>query len=179
MQQKLPQGIRICEEQAQDADGIRQVNRMSFGGEYEAEVVDRLRENCPTILSLVAKDGEDVVGHILFSPAKIVQPEGESIFGMGLAPLAVLPVYQGLGIGSALSQEGLKRMEMAHHPFVIVLGHPSYYPRFGFEKASTYGIISAFKDVPDEAFMIYILDREVMTDVSGVAHYRAEFNSTV
>jgi len=179
MQQELPQGICICEEQAQDIDGIRQVNRIAFGGEYEAEVVDRLRENCPTILSLVAKDGEDVVGHILYSPVYIDQPEGERICGMGLGPLAVLPVYQGLGIGAALSQAGLKRMEMAQHPFVVVLGHPSYYPRFGFEKASTYGIRSAFKNVPEEAFMIYILDREGMADVKGVAYYRPEFNISI
>jgi putative acetyltransferase len=178
MQHTLPEGITILEEQVQDVDGIRHVNRIAFDGEYEAEVVDRLRENCPTILSLVAKDGEDVVGHILFSPAHIVQSEGGSISGMGLGPLAVLPGYQGLGIGSALCQGGLERMEIARHPFVVVLGHPSYYPRFGFEKASTYGISSAFKDVPDEAFMICFFDREVMSDVSGVAYYRSEFNTT-
>jgi len=179
MQQQLPQGISIREEQVQDQDGIRQVNRIAFDGEYEAAVVDRLRENCSTILSLVAKDGEAVVGHILFSPAHIIQPHGGSISGMGLGPLAVLPGYQGLGIGAALSQTGLKRMELGGYPFVVVLGHPNYYPRFGFEKASTYGIRSAFKDVPEEAFMICIINREVMDNVSGVAHYREEFNSTI
>lgn len=177
MQHTLPEDITILEEQVQDVVGIRHVNRIAFDGEYEAEVVDRLRENCPTILSLVAKDGEDVVGHILFSPAHIVQSEGGSISGMGLGPLAVLPAYQGLGIGSALCHVGLQHMDQAGYPFVIVLGHPDYYPRFGFKRASAYGIRSSFKDIPDEAFMIRIFDVEMMMDVKGIANYRPEFGN--
>ncbi len=178
MEKKLPQGLAIRIEQPQDIEGIRRVNREAFDGEYEAEVVDQLRLNCPTILSLVASDGEKVVGHILFSPAHIVQAEGWTIAGMGLGPLAVLPSKQGLGIGSSLCQEGMRRMEIAGYPFVVVLGHPGYYPRFGFERASTHNVKSAFEDVPDEAFMIRIFDEVAMAGVKGIAHYRPEFGST-
>jgi putative acetyltransferase len=132
--------------------------------------------NCPEILSLVAKNGETVVGHILFSPVVNVQNEGWTIQGMGLGPLAVLPEYQGQGIGSALCQAGMQHMAQANYPFVIVLGHPGYYPRFGFTKASAHGISSAFENVPDEAFMVCIFKPEDMQGVSGVAHYRPEFD---
>lgn len=178
MKHSLPAGIVIAEEAPQDVEGIRQVNLAAFKGDYEAEVVDRLRLNCSEILSLVAKEGEQVVGHILFSPAHIVQNQGWTIKGMGLAPLALCPDEQGRGIGSALCQEGMQRMAQAGYPFVIVLGHPGYYPRFGFTTASAYGISSAFENVPDEAFMICVLDQQGMQGVKGVAHYRPEFEET-
>lgn len=174
----MPQGLTIRKEQSQDIEGIRRVNRAALGGEYEVEVVDQLRLNCPEILSLVACVGENIVGHILFSPAEIIQSDRLALSGMGLGPLAVLPDYQGLGIGSALCKEGLQHMELAGFPFVVVLGHPEYYPRFGFERASTHGVRSAFKDVPDEAFMMRIFDAEALAGVKGVAYYRPEFDNT-
>jgi putative acetyltransferase len=116
-----------------------------------------------------------VIGHILFSPVRIVQLEGWTVPGMGLGPLAVHPEHQGQGIGSALCQVGMQRMEAGLHPFVVVLGHPDYYPRFGFTKASTHGIRCAFSGVPEEAFMISILDVDGMAGVAGTAYYRQEF----
>lgn len=168
--------LRIVDESPQDIEGIRQVNRLAFEGEYEVGIIDRLRQNCPTILSLVARQKEQVLGHILFSPVRIVQAEGWTVSGMGLGPLAVHPDYQGLGIGSDLCRAGLKRMEAAGNPFVVVLGHPGYYPRFGFQKASAHGIRSAFKGIPDEAFMIRVIDPGIMSGVRGVAYYRQEFD---
>jgi putative acetyltransferase len=176
MMSMLPDGVYIVAEGPEDISGIRLVNQLAFDGDYEADVVDRLRRNCPSILSLVAKQGEEVIGHILFSPARIVQVEGWTISGMGLAPLAVHPQYQNKGIGSALCQVGMQRMEVESYPFVIVLGHPTYYPRFGFVKASSHGIRCAFKGVPDEAFMIRILDTATMFGVTGTAYYRQEFD---
>lgn len=178
MKKTLPSGVVITDEGPEDITGVRNVNRLAFNGTYESDVVDRLRENCPEILSLVARKGAVVVGHILFSPARIEQEEGENITGMGLAPLAVLPEYQGLGIGSVLSTEGLNRLEEEGYPFVIVLGHPDYYPRFGFVRASTHGITSSFKDVPDDAFMIRLFNPEILQGVKGVAYYRYEFDET-
>jgi putative acetyltransferase len=176
MKRVLPEGVTIIEEGPGDISGIRLVNQIAFDGNYEADVVDRLRKNCPAILSLVAKQGDEVIGHILFSPASIVQLEGWMVPGMGLGPLAVHPDRQGQGIGTALCRAGMQRMAAEGYPFVIVLGHPSYYPRFGFTKASTLGIKCAFKGVPDDAFMICILDVEAMSGVAGTAYYRQEFD---
>ena len=178
MKKKMPQEVTIRREQEQDIEGIRQVNRAAFGGEYEVDVVDQLRFNCPEILSLVAIEDKKVIGHILFSPAQIAQADGLTLLGMGLGPLAVLPERQNQGIGSALCQEGMRQMEKQGAPFVVVLGHPEYYPRFGFERASIYGVKSSFEDVPDEAFMICIFNKPAMARTRGVAHYRPEFGST-
>ncbi len=99
-------GIMIREERPGDRRAIRQVVEQAFGQQVEADIVDRLRENCPDILSLVAVQEEQIVGHILFSPARI---EGEQIVeGTGLAPVAVLPAWQGQGIGSLLIRTGIR-----------------------------------------------------------------------
>lgn len=163
----------IRSEQPQDVPGIREVNRQAFGREEEGAVVDKLRENCNDILSLVALAEDKVVGHIFFSPA-VIEWENGSLEGSGLAPLAVLPDCQRQGIGSALVKAGLAKVEEAACPFVILIGHPEYYPRFGFEPASKFGIKSEW-EVPDEPFMILILDKKAMKGISGVAKYRQEW----
>jgi putative acetyltransferase len=167
----------IQEETEQNLQGIRLVHRLAFQRDDEAEVVDRLRENCPVFISLVAKIGDKVIGHVLFTPARLIQNQGWSIEGLGLAPLAVLPEYQKQGVGTGLCVEGLTRAALSEFPFVVVLGDSAYYPRFGFKKASTFGIRCAYEDVPDEAFMIKILKPKIMTDVEGVVYYRQEFDS--
>jgi putative acetyltransferase len=104
----------------------------------EADIVDALRSSCPEALSLVAIQDTHVVGHMLFTPVTI---DGASIVGgMGLAPMAVLPEKQRLGIGSRLVRAGLEQLRHVGCPFVIVLGHPEYYPRFGFLPASRFGL---------------------------------------
>lgn len=87
--------------------------------------MDMLRDSCSVFISLVAKMDTQVVGHILFTPVCLRLKEGNEINGMGLGPLAVLPEFQNKGIGSALCQEGLRRLASDGYPFVIVLGHPS------------------------------------------------------
>lgn len=170
--------IAIAEEKIEDADDVRKVILKAFGLPVEANIVDRLRANCPKILSLVARDGDAVVGHILFSPAGIRGQAG-TVVGMGLAPLAVLPEWQRQGIGGLLVRRGLENLKERGCPFVIVLGHPDYYPRFGFEPASAHGIASQWDGVPDEAFMILILDVAVMKNAAGVARYRDEFDEAL
>jgi putative acetyltransferase len=89
--------------------------------------------------------------------------------------MAVLPEYQKKGIGSALVRAGLEEMRKAGEPFIVVVGHPGFYPKFGFEKASKYGIQCEYKEVPDEAFMIVVYDEEIIKGINGIAKQRPEF----
>lgn len=164
--------IEVREELPGDAEAIREVNTRAFDTSCEADIVDRLRRGCEDLLSLVALEGERIVGHILFSPAVIEVGAGE-VVGMGLAPIAVLPEHQGQGIGAELVRTGMARLEELGCPFVIVLGHPGYYPRFGFEPASRHGIRCEW-EVPDEVFLVSVLDEGAMEGVSGLARYRPE-----
>jgi putative acetyltransferase len=163
----------IRREQPQDIPEIRQVHIRAFGQKQEASVVDKLRKKCNSILSLVALTGGKVVGHILLSPAVIEGKHGRLV-GTGLAPLAVLPEYQRKGIGTQLMQTAIARIKEGGCPYIIVIGHPEYYARFGFEQAGRFGI-SCEWNVPDEAFMILVLDRKAMNDITGVARYRQEW----
>ncbi len=165
--------VIIREEKKQDIELIRQVNNKAFGQSQEANIVDKLRNNCPSFLSLVSELDNKVVGHILFTPV-IIETDKEALEGMGLAPMAVLPEHQKQGIGSKLVKEGLNKVQKSGCPFVIVLGHAEYYPKFGFEPAKQYGIRSEWK-VPDEAFMIVVFDKSKLQGISGVAKYRSEF----
>jgi len=165
--------IEIRTEKPQDLQTVREVNLKAFGQPQEADVVDKLRRECAEMLSLVAVVEGHVVGHLLFSPATL-EGKDDTVQGMGLAPVAVLPEYQRQGIGSALIRAGLERLKSTPCPFVIVLGHADYYRRFDFETASRYGIRSEW-DVPEEAFMILILAEAAMQRMSGVARYRPEF----
>jgi putative acetyltransferase len=173
--------ISIRAERPEDIGEIRKVIEeaftQAFGQAPETDLVDRLHENCPGLLSLVAANGDIVVGHILFSPVKI---EGNKIVeGMGLAPMAVLPKFQRQGIGTRLVQTGIENLKSNGCPFVIVLGHPDYYPQFGFKPASLKGILCQWDGVPNEAFMIMILDEKAMQGISGVARYRSEFDEAM
>ena len=169
----------IRPEQSGDAGAIHRLTERAFaesewGHSGEAQLVDRLRESCSEGVSLVAEIDDQVVGHILFTPAVIVN-EGETVTGMGLAPMSVLPEHQRKGIGSQLVEAGLEAVGAAGCPFVIVLGHPEYYPRFGFEPASQHGVTSEWEGIPDEAFMILPLSEGTPGELGGIAKYRPEF----
>jgi putative acetyltransferase len=170
--------IKIREEKAEDYDAVREINDKAFGQPEEGRIVDKIREACAEIISLVAVEDEKVVGHIFFSPAAI-NHSGKTIKGMGLAPMAVHTEYQNKEIGSLLVKEGIKRVKESSCAYIIVLGHEKYYPRFGFETASKFGIKSQWEGVPDEAFMVMILDKDTMAGVSGVATYRKEFDEAM
>jgi putative acetyltransferase len=167
--------INIREECPEDIEAIRMVNKKAFGQSQEGRIVDALRENGGMLLSLVATINDRVVGHIMYSPVS-VGSAGKQVKGAGLGPMSVLPEFQRQGIGSRLVEEGIQRLRERGCPFVGVLGHPGYYPRFGFKPASVYGIGCEW-DVPDEVFMVLVMDEARMVDVSGVAVYRGEFSS--
>jgi putative acetyltransferase len=170
--------IEIRLEQPSDIEEIRNIYSLSFGQPQEGSIVDKLRVNCNEIVSLVAVSGKKVVGHILFSPA-ILEGKTNNIKGMGIAPMAVLPEFQNRGIGSKLVREGINKLKTKEYSFIIVLGHAKFYPRFGFERASKYGINCQWEGVPDDAFMILVLNAKEIEGISGTAKYRDEFNDAV
>jgi len=161
-------------EKPEDIPAIRIVNERAFGRTAEADLVDTLRRNGKAAISLVADDDGRVVGHIFFSAVTIQSRETE-LTGIGLAPLAVIPERQKQRIGSMLMGHGLRRCREEDHPFLVVLGHPNYYPRFGFVPASNFGIKSEY-DVADEVFMVMELREGALTGCAGVAKYQPEFN---
>jgi len=170
--------VTIRSEQPDDIAAVRALNTVAFGQPAEAGIVDSLRAACPDAVSLVAVEDSQVVGHIFFSPVCICGGS-KAIPGMGLAPMAVLPERQRKGIGSLLVDAGVDAMRERNCPFIIVLGHPEYYPRFGFVPASRHGLTCQWQGVPDEAFMVRILDESFMAGVSGTAKYRDEFDQAM
>ena len=123
-------------EQPDDKKKIRNVHLEAFETDAEAKLVDALRSSGIDLISLVAEENKAVIGHILFSPVTIAGHTGI----MGLAPMAVLPNWQRKGVGTALINEGLRACEKAGYKAVVVLGHPDYYPRFGFVLSVKYKI---------------------------------------
>ena len=163
--------IEIRPEEARDTPVIREVNRRAFGQDQEANIVDALRAHGAALLSLVAAVEGVVVGHAMYSPASV-----GDVAGAALGPIAVVPEHQRRGIGRRLIEEGNRRLARASCPFVIVIGHPEYYPRFGFMPARSRGIQCEW-EVPDEVFMVLPLDDAKMRSVSGLAKYREEFST--
>jgi putative acetyltransferase len=163
--------VTIRPERAEDIAAIRAVHRAAFPTDAEARVVDRLRASGQARASLVAESGERIVGHVLFSPVTVVGPAGECR-GLGLAPLAVLPEHQGRGVGSALVRAGLAVCRREGWAFVVVLGHPSYYPRFGFRRASEVGLSNDYG--ADEAFMVLELQPGSLPAGGGFVRYGPE-----
>lgn len=167
--------INVRKERPEDEAAVRKVNEQAFGSPEEANLVDALRANDKATLSLVAIEDDKVVGHILFSPVTI-ESDDRVVTAIGLAPMAVLPELQRRGIGSLLVKTGLSELKDSGHEIVVVLGHPEYYPRFGFTPASRYGVKSEY-DVRDEVFMALELREEALASCAGVVKYQPEFNA--
>lgn len=143
--------LNVRAEAPEDFGAVRRINELAFGGGDEAALVEALRGAARPHVSLVAEEDGRVVGHIFFSPVAL-EPESPGLFSMGLAPMAVLPERQRGGVGSRLVRAGLEECRRAGCGVVVVLGHPEYYPRFGFRPASEKGLRCEY-DVPDEVFM--------------------------
>ena len=184
--------IAIREEQPDDVAAIRDINQRAFGQDQEANIVDALRSNGAALLSLVATLDGQVVGHIMYSPITIGDeaeddaartgftlpdtPTVSTVTGAALGPMSVLPEHQQHGIGSKLVESGNQKLKAAGCPFIIVLGHANFYPRFGFQPASTFGVRCEWP-VPDDAFMLLPLDPSATQSLSGLAKYRPEFST--
>lgn len=167
--------VRIRPEEPADGPAIRAVHDRAFGGPAESRIVEALRGVAPRV-SLVAVEESTVVGHVLFTPV-VVETGGGVWSALALGPMAVLPERQRRGVGSALVRDGLRACCALGEPVVFVLGHPDYYPRFGFRPARPLGLSSEF-DAPAEAFMVAELPAGALAGRTGRVRYRPEFGAT-
>ncbi|WP_421378756.1 GNAT family N-acetyltransferase [Bacillus salacetis] len=168
----------IRKETHEDIDAIKRVNDSAFNGDNEGKLVNSIRNSdlfIPELsLCAVAHDGE-IIGHLLMSIV-FIETKGNSIPTLALAPMAVLPNWQNKGIGTKLVSEGLLKARELGFQHVVVLGHPDFYPKFGFEKASSKGILPPFP-VPEEVFMVMELQEGSLQGKKGMVKYPPSFDS--
>jgi putative acetyltransferase len=168
--------LEIRRERAGDAGAVRAVNEAAFGRADEARLIERLRKRATLYLGLLAVDEDAVVGHILFTPVTLHCYQAPYTV-MALAPMAVRPDRQRRGVGSALVRAGLGACRAAGHDVVVVVGHPTYYPRFGFVPARPLGLMPD-PPFPDEAFMVAELTRGALRGRRGVILYGGDFGAS-
>ena len=169
-------GFAVCirMEDAEDAAelrAIRAVNEAAFGEAAEADLVDQLRSDGSALISLVAESEASIIGHVLFSRMHI-NTASRPIPAVALAPVAVLPQYQRNGVGGRLITHGLELLRARGERIVIVLGHPAYYPRFGFSTEKAALLEAPF---PREAFLAMELVDGALQGVQGPVLYPPPF----
>ncbi len=167
--------MNIREEQPSDIDKIWKLNSEAFETEVEANLVNSLRNSGCDYISLVAETDENVVGHILFTPVKLTENKNNLKIA-GLAPMVISSQFQNKGIGSKLVNAGLEHCRSEGYDAVVVLGHPTYYPKFSFVPSIKYDIKSKY-DVPDDVFMILELKPGILKGHKGKIQYHEEFNN--
>ncbi len=149
-----------------------QLTQKAFNNTAEAQLIASLRRHSAPYISLVAEQHGQVIGHIMFSPATL--DKAPDIKLMALAPMAVNNVLQHQGIGSALVRAGLEQCHKRGIAAVVVLGHPAYYPRFGFTPASRFNVSCPWQ-VPDNAFMLLELAPGALQGKHGMVQYHPAF----
>ncbi len=165
--------ILIRPETSADRESIRHVNRLAFGQDEEARLVDALRDGGYVRVSLIAEQAGQIVGHILFSDLPIITGAG-AVPALALAPMAVLPEFQRHGIGSALMRSGLDACRQQGHRIVVVLGHTHFYPRFGFSPKLAANLESPFSG--SDSFMAVELVPGALDSVAGRVQYAPPFD---
>ncbi|HTO49100.1 MAG TPA: N-acetyltransferase [Burkholderiales bacterium] len=165
--------FEIRAERAGDVQAVRRVVEAAFKGKVEADLVDALREGGKFSVALVAAQGRTIAGFCLLTDVE-VEGAGLKPRGAGLAPLAVRPTFQRRGIGGMLLRAALERAREAGYGFVVLLGDPRYYRRFGFRAGATLGLACEFA-APEEAFMAIELALGALAGVSGTVRYLPEF----
>lgn len=173
---RLDSHFLIRPEAPADTVAIRQINELAFARREEADIVDTLREAGAVTLSMVATPSdqpEEPIGHVLYSPL-VITGDGVEHSALCLGPLAVLPEHQQRGAGTCLVEASLESLRASGYPAVILLGHPLYYPRFGFVPAEKWGLKVTF-EYPEGAFMALELQPGALAGVSGTIRFRPEF----
>jgi putative acetyltransferase len=165
----------IREEASEDYDAIRELNKAAFKGDAEAGLVDQLRTDEAVVLSLVALEGDQIVGHIMFSDVAIETQNGV-VSAVSLAPVAVLPEFQRRGIGSVLVRHGLEVCRERGLEIVVVLGHPDYYPRFGFSPELAKALDSRYSADAGNSWMAVELKPGAMAGIKGTVRYPTAFD---
>lgn len=163
--------MRIRRAEAADLPAIRKIHDAAFGGPGEGKLVANLTADGLDAVSLVATEGAKIVGHVFFSPL-VVEVNEQPIRALALAPIGIDPAYQSQGFGTALTEAGLAAARQDGWEAVIVLGHPSYYPRFGFRADLARGFRGPFKG---PAFMALELREGVLSGRKGRIIYPARF----
>jgi putative acetyltransferase len=164
----------IRPEQPADLDAISAMLQAAFSRAAEARLVHRLRASGKITVALVAEENARILGHVVFSTVAIDVPTGVA-GALALAPLAVEPAFQRLGIGSALVSAGLERCRQERHTRVLVLGEPAYYARFGFVPATRFGLKDPFA-AAQNTLMAMELAPGAFAVVSGNVRYGHEFD---
>ena len=171
--------VTIRQEQKNDYRKTEEVVKEAFlheefSDKKEHELVKRIRKSDAFVpeLSIVAID-EEIVGHIMLSKITI-EKDGASVDSLALAPVSVARGHQKKGIGGKLIKAALEKAKELGYGSVVVLGHPEYYPKFGFKKASEWNIQAPF-EVPDEVFMAMELRENALESVEGIVQYSSAF----
>jgi putative acetyltransferase len=163
-------------EEPEDAAAVREIHRLAFGRQAEADIVDAVRIAKGAVLSMVAADLDTggLTGHVLYTRVCVRVQNDEDTSLLGLAPVAVLPSHQGQGIGTMLIEASLERLRADGHPGVVVVGDPHYYSRFGFLPGSRWGLHWE-GDASDKAFMVAELSVGALAGTQGQVRFRPEF----
>lgn len=167
--------IHIRPEENADVPRVRDLTLATYATDAEALLLDALRPACADLRSFVAEEAGVILAHALFTPASPARGRR----GLGLGPMSVLPERQNRGVGTELLERALEFLAADGVPWVIVLGHPRYYPRFGFRPACVHGLECPWPGVPDPAFLALELVPGGLEGVGGVVRYRPEFDSVI
>jgi putative acetyltransferase len=172
----------IRHETPADIAAIHEVTAAAFKRAVEADLVDHLRDADHLLLSLVDEEGGKIVGHAAYSPGRVNLSDGSSFEAVALGPISVSPEVQKKGIGSGLMEQGFTESLNLGYDLMFLLGHPSYYPRFGFVPAKVLGVRWAkdLSDHPNEAWMVKELKADALVrrlqGRTGVFHFAPEFD---
>lgn len=172
--------ITIRKEEKKDFKTVFKLVQKAFEKELmsdhqEQELVERLRDSEAFVpeLSLLAEIGEQIVGYILLTKIQIAN-DAFKTESLAMAPVAVLPEFQGKGVGARLIESAHEKAKELGFDSVVLLGHENYYPRFGYEMAKNYGIRLPF-EVPDENCMVMELVKGALQNANGIVRYPKEF----